>query len=30
MAYTLITPTDQNFAGDLVRNLVSNIAACRL
>ena len=23
MAYTLLTSTDQNFSGDLVRNLVS-------
>lgn len=25
VAYTLMTPTDQNFAGDLVRNLVSKL-----
>ena len=24
-AYTLMTSADQNFAGDLVRNLVSNV-----
>ena len=30
VAYTLITPADQNFSGDLVRNLVSKTTRLRL